>query len=336
AIRPGTRALAAGGAAAAGLVAALITPDMYARLFTSHPRGEHVVWYDEGEDATIRVARTPGQNLVLYVNSQGQATDVGSGLRFHRAVGHLPALLHPDAKEVLVVGLGGGATAGAVATHPGLNVTVAELHAGVIEGARHFAHVNYSIHERSNVRLTVADGRNHLLVTRQRYDLIQGDIIPPGNAGSANLYSADYYRLARGALKPGGLMVQWVDSSLPAYHWKLLLRSFLRVFPHATLWGLNGSMIVGSVEPLRLDRELLAAKYRALPNRDTLDELQMGSVEQLLAQFMAHPHELAAYAGDGPIISDRFPVIEYTRTLPRDERADLSRFSRDVRPLLSR
>ena len=270
------------------------------------------------------------------MNSQGQATDVGTGLRFHRAVGHLPALLHPNPKDVLVVGLGGGATAGAVATHPGLDVTIAELHAGVIEGARLFSHVNYSIHERPNVRLIVADGRNHLLVTRQRYDLIQGDIIPPGNAGSANLYSADYYRLARGALKPGGLVVQWVDSSLPAYHWRLLLRSFVRVFPNATLWGLNGSMIVGSLEPLRLDRELLTAKYRALPDRGALEELQMGSPESLLAQFMAHPHELSAYVGEGPIISDRYPVIEYTRTLPRDERPNLSRFSRDVRPLLSR
>ena len=236
ATRPALKLSLALGSLLATVFAALLTPDMYQRLFTSHPRGDEVVWYDEGEDATIRVARTTGGNLVLYVNSQGQATDVGSGLRFHRAVGHLPALLHPRPDEILVVGLGGGATAGAVATHPGVDVTVAELHAGVVEGARLFGHANFGVLDRPNVHVTVADGRNHLLVTRRRYDVIQGDIIPPGNAGAANLYSADYYRLARSALKPGGIMVQWVDSSLPEYQWQLLLRTFLSVFPNATLW----------------------------------------------------------------------------------------------------
>ena len=42
------RGAAAAGALIAGSAAALVTPDMYGRLFTTHPRGEQVVWYDEG------------------------------------------------------------------------------------------------------------------------------------------------------------------------------------------------------------------------------------------------------------------------------------------------
>ena len=327
---------AAAGAVVLAVAAAVVTPDMYRQLFGSQPRGEQVLWFQEGDDATIRVARATAGNLFLYVNSQGQATDAGTGVRFHWALGHLPALLHPSARQMLVVGLGGGATAGAVATHPGVEVTIAELHAGVVEGARLFSHVNFGVLDRPNVRVTVADGRNHLLLTRQTYDVIQGDIIPPGNAGAANLYSADYYRLARNALKPGGMMVQWADASLPEYQWKLLLRTFLSVFPDATLWGLNSSMIVGTQAPLRIDRPLLDARYQSLPPSvlDNLSLIQMGTPDELLKQFVARADELAAYVGPGPIITDRQPSIEYTRTLPGGDRASPERFSHDARAVL--
>ena len=37
----------------------------------------------------------------------------------------------------------------------------------------------------------------------------------------------------------------------------MVLRSFLKVFPYATLWA-NGSMLVGTKEPLMIDRDEFA------------------------------------------------------------------------------
>jgi spermidine synthase len=44
-------------------------------------------------------------------------------------------LLHPNPEQVLMIGLGLGPTAGAMAVHPGTELTVVELHDGVIEAA---------------------------------------------------------------------------------------------------------------------------------------------------------------------------------------------------------
>ena len=47
--------------------------------------------------------------------------------------------------------------------------------------------------------ICIDDGRNYLLLTPKRYDVITADIIQPTTAGADNLYSAEYFRLMRNA-----------------------------------------------------------------------------------------------------------------------------------------
>jgi predicted membrane-bound spermidine synthase len=42
-----------------------------------------------------------------------------------------------------------------------------------------------------------------------RYDVITLEPPPPSAAGVANLYSRDFYELARARLAPAGLVAQW-------------------------------------------------------------------------------------------------------------------------------
>ena len=110
-----------------------------------------------------------------------------------------------------------------------------------------------------NVRVRTDDGRNYLLLTAQRYDVVMADVIRPQHAGSAALYSLEYYTLARQALKPDGVMIQWIDPSLPENQYRMLLRTFLQAFPYATAWA-DGAFFVGSKRPYPLDRAVLAER----------------------------------------------------------------------------
>ena len=56
----------------------------------------------------------------LYLDGLHQANDTPDMVRLHRIIGHLPMVLHPAPADALVVGLGGGATAGAVSQYPGV------------------------------------------------------------------------------------------------------------------------------------------------------------------------------------------------------------------------
>ena len=79
----------------------------------------------------------------LFTNSRGQTNDAPDLVRYHRVMGHLADLLAPnDAPRALVVGLGAGATPGAMAQHSGAQVDVVELSEAVIAAAPLFSVAN--------------------------------------------------------------------------------------------------------------------------------------------------------------------------------------------------
>ena len=165
------------------------------------------------------------------------------------------------------------------------------------------------------------------MVTPRRYDVVTADVILPIYAGSGNLYSAEYFRLIRRVLKPGGMVLQWVAGTEAEY--KLIARTFLSVFPQTTAW-VDGTLLVGRVEPLRLRRKDFDWKLKEPGRAMGLRDLEVDSFDQLLEMFRAGPDELRAFVGSGPLLTDDAPLVEYFLSLPRDRDADLSTLKGDV------
>jgi spermidine synthase len=238
-------------------------------------------------------------------------------------------VLHARPERALVVGLGGGATPGAVTQYPGTQVDVVELSASVRRAAAFFAHVNYDVLHQPHVRLRVDDGRNFLAFTESRYDVVTADLIQPIHAGAGNLYSREYFELVKRVLAPGGLVLQWVGHR-PAEQYTLIARTFLDAFPHTTLW-FDGQLLVGSLTPLRLSAELVDAKRAAPTTAAALDAVGLRDFETLLSWYTAGPDELRTFVGAGPLLTDDRPLVEYHRSLASDAPVDLSTLHGDVR-----
>jgi spermidine synthase len=305
------------------LAATAIAPDPFQAALQDRFSGEQMLWREEGVQTTVTVHEQPGGQRVLYMDGLHQANDDPAMVAIHHMIGHMPVALHPSPRDALVIGLGGGATAGAVSRYPGIEVDVIELSANVIRGAELFSHINNDLHRRPNVHMRVDDGRNYLLLTPKKYDIITADIIIPTHAGAGNLYSAEYYRLARNALKDDGVMLQWIGGVSETKH-KLLMRTFLSVFPEATLW-FNSILMVGTKQPLQLDRAAFERKLANPAWREALESAGLPSFEALLDQYWAGPEELWRYVGDGPILTDDRPMVEYFLSLPiREPDPDLS------------
>ena len=290
-------------------------------LARRHP-GERLLWHLEGPQTSVSVHQA-GQARFLYLDGKHQADDTGPVVQIHREIGALALAVHPAPRRVLVIGLGGGVTAGAAALDPAARLDVVELSPAVVRGAEWFRHVNGDLLRRPNVRMHVDDGRNVLLLTDERYDAITADIIQPHHAGAGSLYSVEYFRLAREALADDGVMVQWI-SLRSDQHYRLILRTFLSVFPEASLWG-DGSLVVGSKRPLRLSAETFERRLAKPGVREALAPLGVTSFERLQALRVAEAPAMRAFVGDGPLLTDDRPLVEYYLSLPRDNRAvDLS------------
>jgi hypothetical protein len=50
----------------------------------------------------------------------------------------------------------------------------------------------------------------------------------------------------------------------------------------------------------------------------------------LLREYLAGPDELRSFVGEGPILTDDRPLVEYFVSLPRDRNVDLSGLRGDV------
>ena len=321
-------AIAVTGLAVFGMLAARIPDPFVAATRDRVGPGSSEIFRDEGVQLAVSVHATQFQRT-LRVGGLHQANDSIGTVGLHRRIGLLPMALHPAPAKALVIGLGGGATAGAVSQHAGTSVQIVELSDGVRKAAPYFSHVTYDVLNQPNVRVRVDDGRNFLMLSGERFDVITADIIQPVHAGAGNLYSREYFQLVRNALRPGGLALQWIGHREKS-HYALIMRTFLDVFPHATLW-LDGQLMVGSLEPLELDAAAFQSKLSQPTTRAALAAVGLDDYQALRSWYTGGPAQMKAFVGPGALLTDDLPLVEYYRSLPPEtEPLDVSPLKGDV------
>lgn len=312
--------------------AALVPSDLLARLLAT-ARGGKLVFYEESPGGTVAVLeqRSPsGSFRRLYVQGVSNSGDPMPSLRYMRLQALLPLLIHRgEPRAVLVIGLGTGITAGALLADDSLDRrVVAELLPAVVRAAPQFTG-NFGVTDDRRMTLRLGDGRRELLRNADRYDLITLEPPPPSAAGVVNLYSRDFYALARRRLNPDGLLAQWWPlATQNDEDSRSLIRSFLDVFPHATLWTteLHEALLIGSAEPIQLDATRIAERFRRPGVSAALKEVGIASPAALLATYVTDRAGLERYVQDAPPTTDDRPRIEYatwlrpgefSRVLPR-------------------
>lgn len=309
--RPGFAYAVAGLAPVLFGLGAVYAVDPFAVAFERFHRREMLVWRQEGVQTTVAVHDRAGDPSVriMYLDGNHQANNSGATAFVHHRIGALTVMLHQAPTTALVVGLGGGATPGAVARH-NVDVDVVELSGAVVAGSDFFKDINFDLLSRPNAHLRVDDGRNFLMMGRKKYDVITADIILPRHAGAGSLYSKEYYELVRDSLAEGGLAMQWIGSdSMTEY--KLLMRTFISVFPYTTLWG-DGSLMLGSMKPFTLSQ----SAYESRRERFDLFNWDLATLKRI---YIAGPDELRAFVGGGPVLTDDKPVVEYFLSLPKGD-----------------
>jgi len=142
-----------------------------------------------------------------------------------------------------------------------------------------------------------------------------------------NLYSREYFELARRVLNDDGLMLQWVEW-LTETQQKAQVRTFLSVFPNATLW--QGGLLIGSKQPLQLNELDFNRKLQDRATREALGLIGINSFDDLLTMYRAGPEELQAHVGDGLVLTDDRPAMEYFLSLPDDGPGTLNTVGGDV------
>lgn len=321
------RALA--GAAALVLVtsalAARVPAELLARQLTLSWGGT-LISYQESAGGTVAVieqSAPQGAFRRLYIQGVSNSGDAMPSLRYMRLQALLPLLIHRgEPRSALVIGLGTGITAGALLAYEPLDLrVVAELLPAVVAATPKFSG-NYGVSADARVTLRATDGRHELMRNAYRYDLITLEPPPPSAAGVVNLYSSNFYALTRQRLRADGLVAQWLPlATQNEEDTRSLIRSFLDIFPYATLWTteFHEMLLVGSAEPFELDANRIAQRYARPGMTAALREVGIASPAALLATYVTDRTGLERYVMGAPPTTDDRPRIEYASWVHRGE-----------------
>lgn len=209
-------------------------------------------------------------------------------------LGVLPYLLAADPKRALVIGLGGANTVDALARTRLASIEAVELEPGVVDAARVLYAGRESPLSDARVRVRIGDGRHELLIGREaggpRYDVIASQPSHPWVAGAANLFTEEYFALARESLTEGGVFALWVNGfRTDPESFLALVASFERVFPGALLvdagWARprDSLLLLGARAPIRIDTARLTARLEEPRLRELLALFAIDRPERLLA-----------------------------------------------------
>jgi spermidine synthase len=265
-----TRVEAAVGGSALVAVLLVLEPGALPSVRIQAARGQRLISVREGTHGTTAVIADERDRWITVNNSYilgGMASS-----EEERWQAHLPLLLHPSPRRVALLGIGTGITAGAALLHPVEQIVALEIVPEVAIAARQdFSDANARVMDDPRVRVVIDDGRNYLASSPLTFDVIIGDLLVPWRPAEAPLYTQEHFESVRRALTAEGGFCQW----LPLYQLSpeqlgIILRTFLDVFPEASLWRGNflpdapTLALVAHLGPRPLQTEAIDARVRAL------------------------------------------------------------------------
>jgi spermidine synthase len=319
-----------------GVPAGLIA---YGRHLPTRTSVAEALYVGEGMNSTIAVTYLKNEATSFHVCGKVEASTEPADMRLQRMLGHLPALLHPRPRSILVVGCGAGITAGSFVLHPDVErIVLCEIEPLIPQAAAaYFGKENYDVVRDPRVEIVYDDARHYILTTRERFDVITSDPIHPWIKGSAALYTKEYFELCKRHLQLGGVVAQWVplyESRLDAV--KSELATFFSVFPHGTVWSneVEGEgydmVLLGQVGPRRIDvdelqRRLLREDHQRVAA--SLAQVEFRSAVDLLLTYAGQGPDLQPWLKDAQINTDRNLRLQYLAGLGLN--ADQSAFIYD-------
>ena len=280
---------------------ALLHPRPGEMILALHPRptqiGTEVNWM-EGVEGTV--VTFPAQDRILnYIN--GQLHGGYPNLKMYRKTIET-MVLAPRLDDVLVIGFGTGSNMEMLLQSPEVKqVRLVEINATLLANLSRFP-VFERILKDPRLETILDDARRRLLIDGRRFDVLMMDPLRTTTVCSNNLYSKEFFELARSRLAPDGVLMVWLDEH------RVLPRTVATVFDHVRQYDF---FLIASMSPI-LERPERRTAVESLLNPGIRSLLDRHIPINLVGD---REHVLQTTQG-APINTDLDPVTEYYLGLP--------------------
>jgi spermidine synthase len=314
------RILAGGLAIALGITAAFFPNNT--RLWAALHGIPDQQYFLAAEDATGVAAVTETRQTEANQQGKPQGILLASGqaqanfpyLHVHALLGSIPALLHPNPAQVMIIGLGSGGTAHTIGVNPlTQSVQVVELLGAELDILKAYAKTALGqplgfLFQDPRYRFIVGDGRRELTLSDRQFDIIETDAIYPWRSRAGLLYSQEFFQAVQAHLAPGGFFVEW--NTAPEVE-----QTFRSVFPYVMQLSMSQGLyvLIGSDRPVDFNRQALLNKLDTLAVTQFLNKAKV-DIEAIRQDIRTAGVQTHSHLKDGqpsPANTDLFPRSEY-------------------------
>jgi spermidine synthase len=274
------------------------------------PENHKLLSHREGVEGTVAVSE-PAKNAtasdrILWINAVQATASIEKGIKMNRFQGVLPLLFDRDPKTVLFMCFGSGITAGTLGLSDFERIDAVEISPDVLASAPLFSADNFNVLNNPKMRFIVDDGRNFLLTTKNKYDVITFEPMPLALAGVSTFYTTEFYRLCLERLAPGGVVSQWIPlHSLNPDVVRSLVRTFTEVFPEYCAWFVNADLfLIGSDKPILIDPQRARERLAKPEIKNAIESVGFKDLTEVLTSFFMGKHHLDLYVrGETPTLN---------------------------------
>jgi spermidine synthase len=233
--------------------------------------GSRMLYVGEGMNSSVAVTKSSDGAINFHVSGKIEASTEPLDMRLQVMLGHLPAMVHPHPKSVLIIGCGAGVTAGCFVQYPEIeHIVICDIEPLIPQNvADFFKEQNHDVVHDPRVTIVYDDARHFVSTSKEKFDIITSDPIHPWVKGSATLYTSEYFQICKDHLNPGGLVTQWVplyQSSTEVI--KCEFATFFQAFPGGTIWSNDSGgtaydlvLMGGKDDEPKIDVDAMSARW---------------------------------------------------------------------------
>ncbi|MBN1410194.1 MAG: fused MFS/spermidine synthase [Spirochaetales bacterium] len=312
------------------------------------PEQAEMLYLGENVNGTTAVFRDlkNGRQKYMLIDGTGEVSTDYYSMRAFRLLGVLPALYSTHTSDALIVTFGSGIVASSITGLPGMKqVDCVEICEEAFRAARYFTEENHDILDNPKINFIVNDGRNFILTTDKKYDIISADATHPTSSDSWILYTREFYDLCKSRLTEGGIMCQWIPlHGMLERDYMILIDTFRAVFPHISLYYSGGyktlghSILLGSKKDLKIDFQHAESLFEDEGITRDLGRVNIYTPYDLFACFITDEGSLEKLTDNSLLNTDDLPRIIFSKMETDEKRsmklASLMKYRRTVYPRL--
>ncbi|MBW1998183.1 MAG: polyamine aminopropyltransferase [Deltaproteobacteria bacterium] len=196
-----------------------------------HIKIKNVLYHSRSKFQEIVIMETEKLGRLLAIDGITMLTEYDE-FAYHEMIVHVPLLVHPNPRKVLVIGGGDGGTVREIVKHPEVEeVHVCEIDEEVVAACRKYLPSLASSFDDARVKVFYEDGAKYVKKSPASYDIIIVDSTDPLGPGKI-LFQRDFYEDMKEALLDHGIAVTQCESIYLHPHVIRGVYSFARdIFP---------------------------------------------------------------------------------------------------------